>query len=62
MILFSCSDNGTVVIQFVGGDGDKETVIHMNEPIKSVCIEDDNSPKRDRSFVVGNRLYFNTYI
>ena len=37
----------------MGGDGDKETVIHLNEPVKAVCIEDSNDSKRDRSFVVG---------
>ncbi len=49
----SCSDNGTVVIRSLGPEEDKETVIHRSEPIKSVCVENDTSPKKDRSFIFG---------
>ena len=34
----SCSDNGTVVLQYLGIEGEKETVVHLNEPVKCVCV------------------------
>lgn len=53
IILLSCSDNGTVVIQSLDPSDEKETVIHFNEPLISIAIEDDITVKRERSFVVG---------
>lgn len=53
LIIASCSDNGTVVVHTIGPDEDKENVIHLSEPLKVVCVEDDNSSKRDKSFIVG---------
>ena len=49
----SCSDNGSVILLYLGAEGEKETVYHLNEPIKCVCVEDDPHSKRDRCFVVG---------
>lgn len=47
-----CSDNGSVVMYNLDVNEDKESVIHFNEPVKTVCIEDDNS-RRDKSFIIG---------
>jgi hypothetical protein len=50
----SCSDNGTVVVSTVGlGVDDKDTVIHFNQSMKAVCIENDSVAKKDKSFLVG---------
>ena len=59
--IYSCSDNGTIVIHSLAGDSEKDNVIHLNEPLKAVCIEDDyNNTKRERSFVVGEYSVFLT--
>eukprot|EP01041_Mallomonas_annulata_P004788 gene4788-9542_t len=51
--LLSCSDTGTVVLQSLGPEDEKESLIHMTEPLKAICVEDDNTIKRERSFIVG---------
>lgn len=53
LTIASCSDNGTVVIHSIGPDEDRESVVHMSEPLKAVCVEDDGATKRDKSFIVG---------
>ena len=50
----SCSDNGLVVVYNLGPDNeDKETIVHFNEPVKSICLDDNSNGKRERSFIVG---------
>ena len=51
--IVSCSDSGTVTLHYMGMEGEKENIVHINEPVKCVCVEDDSTAKRDRSFVVG---------
>lgn len=55
LTIASCSDNGTVVVHTIGPEEDKENVIHLSEPLKSVCVEDCSSLKRDKSFIVGGQ-------
>ena len=51
---FSCSDNGSVVVSTVGlGAEDKDTVVHFNQSMKAVCVENDSGSKKDKSFLVG---------
>jgi hypothetical protein len=43
-----------VVVSTVGlGVDDKDTVIHFNQSMKAVCIENDSVAKKDKSFLVG---------
>jgi len=49
-----CSDNGSVVVYSLDVNEDREAVVHFSEPVKAVCIEDDNS-KRDKSFIIGSQ-------
>lgn len=52
----SCSDNGLVVVYSIGSDNeDKETIVHFNEPVKSICLDDNSNGKRERSFIVGGQ-------
>ena len=51
--IVSCSDAGVVKLYYMGMDGEKENVVYINDPVKCVCVEDDNTAKRDRCFVVG---------
>eukprot|EP01035_Chromulina_nebulosa_P019588 gene19588-25491_t len=53
LILASCSDNGTIVIHSLLNEDDKGTTIHFNEPVKCVCVENDDNPKKEKSFLVG---------
>jgi hypothetical protein len=54
LLYFSCSDNGTVVVSTVGlGIEDKDTVIHFNQSMKALCVENDSAAKKDKSFIVG---------
>jgi len=57
-----CSDNGSVVMYTLDLNEDKESVIHFSEPVKTVCIEDDNS-KRDKSFIIGTwaRIFYSLF-
>jgi hypothetical protein len=50
----SCSDNGTVVVSIVGlGADDKDIVVPFNQSMKAVCIENNSSAKKEKSFLVG---------
>lgn len=43
-----------MVVSTVGlGVDDKDTVIHFNQSMKAVCIENDSAAKKDKSFLVG---------
>lgn len=54
LFYYSCSDNGTVVVSTVGlGIEDKDTVIHFNQSMKALCVENDSAAKKDKSFIVG---------
>ena len=49
----SCSDNGTVILYTPSSEENKERLVHFNEPVKSICVEEEFNPKRERSFVAG---------
>ena len=45
-----------MVIHIVGASGIediKESVVHFNQPVKAVCVEEDSTSKKDKSFVAG---------
>ena len=44
------------------GVEDKDTVIHFNQSMKAVCIENDSAAKKDKSFLVGESKYSITAI
>lgn len=59
LFYYSCSDNGTVVVSTVGlGIEDKDTVIHFNQSMKAICVENDSAAKKDKSFIVGETETF----
>jgi hypothetical protein len=53
---FSCSDNGSVVVHTLGLSTEdiKESTVHFNLPVKAVCIEEDSTAKKDKSFIAGS--------
>ena len=51
--IVSCSDSGTIAMLYIGIEGEKESAVHLSEPVKCVCVEDDSHSRRDRGFVVG---------
>lgn len=43
-----------MVVSIVGlGVEDKDTVVHFNQSMKAVCIENNSVSKKDKSFLVG---------
>ena len=57
LLCHSCSDNGTVVVSTVGlGIEDRDTVIHFNQSMKALCVENDSAAKKDKSFIVGETV------
>jgi hypothetical protein len=53
----SCSDNGTVVIRDLSSEDEKDvTTIQRKEPVKAICVENENSGKKERSFLLGKSL------
>ena len=36
---------------------DKDTVVHFNQSMKAVCIENDSASKKDKSFLVGKQAH-----
>lgn len=46
-----------MVVSTVGlGIEDRDTVIHFNQSMKALCVENDSAAKKDKSFIVGETV------
>ena len=48
-----------MVVSTVGlGAEDRDTVVHFNQALKAVCVENESASKKDKSFLVGKNVIF----